>query len=181
MLEVKTMLSFLFKDYQRAAAMIVFISFATLSAALISQYVFGLNPCELCIYQRIPYVFTIAFGLVAYGAARQDKSIAKFFMILAGITFLVGAGIAAFHVGVEQKWWEGLTSCGGSSNDAEMTLEELRQLVLSSTVVRCDEVAWSLFGVSMAGYNALLSFALAIYSFISLTKDKEDIEDSTDE
>ena len=174
------MFSFLFKDYQRAAAVIVFLSFAALASALTGQYIFGLNPCELCIYQRIPYVFTIAFGLIAYGAARQDKGIAKFFLVMAGLTFLVGASIASFHVGVEQKWWAGLDSCGGSGNDADMTLEELRALVLSAPVVRCDEVAWSFLGISMAGYNAIYSFALAVYSFISITKDKTDTDNNDD-
>ena len=156
-------------DFRKSAAVIVFISFIALSAALMSQYVFGLNPCVLCIYQRIPYVFAIAFGLIAYGAARQCKNTTRFFIFLAVFVLFVDSTIAVFHVGVEQKWWEGLSECSVSSG-AEMTLEELRQAVLSAPVVRCDEVAWSLFGISMAGYNALLSFALGVFGSISFFK-----------
>lgn len=156
------------KDIQKAAAVVVFVSFVTLIVVLISQYVFGLRPCELCIYQRIPYVFIIAFGLIAYGAARQDKQISKIFMGLVGVTFLIGMGIAIFHVGVEQGWWAGLEKCGAGLNDVSMTLEELRLEVLNAPLTRCNEVAWSLFGISMAGYNAILSFFMAIFSFVAM-------------
>lgn len=156
------------KDIQKSAAVVVFVSFVTLVIVLISQYVFGLRPCELCIYQRIPYVFIIAFGLIAYGAAKQDKKISKIFMGLVGVTFLIGMGIAIFHVGVEQAWWPGLEQCGANVNDIAMTLEELRLEVLKAPVTRCNEIAWSLFGISMAGYNAILSFLMALFSFTAM-------------
>lgn len=169
------MLIKLFKDTQNAAAMIVFVSFLAISFALISQYFFGLHPCVLCIYQRIPYVLAIAFGLMSYGGAKQDKNIANLLLGLAGVMFLINLGIAGFHVGVENGWWEGLSECGGGDT-SNMTLEELRMQVLSSPVVKCNDVAWSLFGISMAGYNGLLSFALAIYSFMAVKKGLEDDE-----
>lgn len=154
---------------QNAAAVIVFISFLALLTALISQYVFGLQPCELCIWQRIPYVFAIAVGLISYGAARQDKAIGNFFLALAGGIFLIGFGIAVFHVGVEQHWWEGLSSCG-SGETKNLSIDELREQILKAPVVRCDEAAFTFLGISMAGYNALLSFALAMFSFMALKK-----------
>jgi disulfide bond formation protein DsbB len=156
------------KDIQKAAAVIVFVSFVTLVVVLISQYIFGLKPCELCIYQRIPYVFIIAFGLIAYGAAKQDKKVSKFFMALAGITFLIGMSIASFHVGVEQAWWAGLEKCGSNINEAVMTLEELRLKVLGAPVTKCNEIAWSMFGISMAGYNAILSLMMAVFTFMAI-------------
>lgn len=85
-------------------------------------------------------------------------------LTLAGLVFLAGAGIAAFHVGVEQHWWQGLASCGGNLPQAR-TVEELRAALLAQPVVRCDEVAWSLFGISMAGWNFLFSLGLAALSF----------------
>ena len=153
------------KDIQKASAVIVFISFVTLITVLASQYIFGLEPCHLCIYQRIPYVFIIAFGLVAYGAARQDKKISRFFLFMVGLTFLGGMAIAIFHTGVEQEWWPGMSECGSNTNDTGLTIEELREKVLNAPLVRCNEIAWSLFGISMAGYNAILSFIMALFSF----------------
>tara|TARA_B100000686_G_C16773258_1_gene966642 strand:- start:1419 stop:1922 length:504 start_codon:yes stop_codon:yes gene_type:complete len=158
-----------YKIIQNAAAFIVFISFLTLLTVLVSQYVFGLNPCHLCIYQRIPYVIAIALGLIAYGAARQDKEIGNFFLALTGATFLAGFGLAVFHVGVEQKWWAGLESCS-LSDTGQMSIEELREQILKAPVVRCDEAAFTFLGLSMAAYNAILSFALAVFTLFSLKK-----------
>lgn len=166
------MLIKLFNDTQNAASVVVFTSFLALAAALIAQYFFELHPCVLCIYQRIPYVFAIAFGLMSYGAAKQDKQIANLLLGIAGVIFLINFGIATFHVGVENGWWEGLSECGGA-DASNLTLEELRLQVLNAPVVKCNEVAWSLFGISMAGYNAFLSFMLAIYSFLSVKKGLE--------
>ncbi len=167
---IKKTLNCLTKTPSCGAAIVVFASFGILGTALISQYVFGLKPCQLCIYQRIPYVITIAFGLIAYGTSRHALRASALFMGLSAITFAVGAGIAGFHVGVEQEWWAGLDSCGASAGSENMSIEELRQMVLSAPVTKCSEIAWSLFGISMAGYNVLASFALMVFSLISLTK-----------
>ena len=77
---------------------------------------------------------------------------------------MIGAGIAVFHVGVEQQWWPGTAECGGIDG-ANLSLEQLKAQILAAPVVRCDEVAWSLFGISMAGYNILLSLGLALVAF----------------
>ena len=75
---------------------------------------------------------------------------------LACVTILIGAGVSIYHVGVEQHWWQGLGSCGGNL-DMPMTLEALKKQIMSMPVVRCDDVVFSFLGVSMAGYNALIS------------------------
>lgn len=146
----------------RAAPLLVALaSAAILGSALASQYFGGLQPCELCIWQRWPYVATILLGLVAAalsGAAR------RVLLVLAGLVFLAGAAVAAFHVGVEQHWWQGLASCGGNLPRAQ-TVEELRAALLAQPVVRCDEIAWTFLGISMAGWNFLLSLGLAALSF----------------
>jgi disulfide bond formation protein DsbB len=85
---------------------------------------------------------------------------------LCGLLFLIGAGIAAFHVGVEQHWWAGTAECGGQASGAR-TVEQLQAMIEAAPVVRCDVVAWSLFGISMAGYNVMLSLALAAFAFVS--------------
>lgn len=126
---------------------------ATLGTVYASQYLGGLQPCKLCLYQRWPW--WVAGGLALLGLALPQ--LRRGGLMLAGLAIWVGAGIALYHTGVEQKWWSGPASCsGGSMPDS---LEALRALIFSAPVVRCDEIAWSLFGISMAGYNALLSVA----------------------
>jgi disulfide bond formation protein DsbB len=86
-------------------------------------------------------------------------------LALSALAFLVGTGIGVFHVGVEQHWWEGTAACTGSvATGGAKTVEALRQQILSSDVVRCDRVPWSLFGVSLAGYNVLISLALELFA-----------------
>jgi disulfide bond formation protein DsbB len=137
-------------------------SIAVLGAALLSQYLGGLQPCELCHWQRYPYVATAVLGASAAALAYMGGSVrgVGLLIALAGLAFAVGAGIAVYHVGVEQRWWEGAAACGGPVFSAT-DVESLRRAIMARPVVRCDEVAWSLFGVSMAGYNALVSGALA--------------------
>lgn len=142
--------------------LIALVSALALGTALASQYWGGLRPCELCLYQRWPYAINIALGLIAatpFVGRRGRIGL----LGLAGFAFLAGALIAIFHVGVEQHWWEGLSTCTAPTGTAK-TLEELRAQVLAAPVVRCDEVPWSLFGLSMAGYNMMLSFVLAVVS-----------------
>ena len=149
-------------DQRLACVVIALVSAAVLGTALASQYFGGLVPCQLCIYQRWPYVATIAAGIAGVFIVRHPvgrRAIAG----LCGFAFLVGGAIAFYHVGVEQHWFAGPGTCSGSFAGAT-TVEELRRQLLATPVVRCDEVQWSLFGVSMAGYNVLASAALAAFS-----------------
>jgi disulfide bond formation protein DsbB len=139
------------------------ISAASLAVALISQYGFGLWPCELCIWQRYPYVAAIALGLFgAVFAARPVLRRAS--LTLAALVFVSGAGIAGFHVGVEQGWWQGLPGCTAGLDAGMSAREVLAMLETRQQVVPCDEPAWTFAGVSMAGYNGLLSLALAAFA-----------------
>ena len=153
-----------------APALVLAASIATLGAAFAFQYLGGLDPCVLCLYQRYPYGVTGALGLagVAHAAAGRPRAV-PWLLGLCAVTFLAGAGIAGFHVGVEQHWWVGTASCTGAGGEAR-TLEELREQILAAPVVRCDKVAWSLFGVSMAGYNFLASLALAGFSLLAVRR-----------
>jgi disulfide bond formation protein DsbB len=135
-----------------------------LLGALFFQYVVGLAPCVLCIWQRWPHVAVVVLGAAALGLARRAGARAAA-LALAGIALLVGAGIGAFHVGVEQRWWAGTSECGGAVGAG--SVDALRAQILAAPVVRCDEVAWSLFGISMAGYNVLISLALAAVAFLA--------------
>jgi len=141
---------------ERAPLLLLLASIAVLGSALASQYFGGLQPCILCIYQRIPYAAVILISGAALFMPAWPRAIA---IALAGLTLLTGSGIAVFHVGVEQHWWQGTAACGGTDAAAD-SLEALRAQILAAPTVRCDEVPWSLFGVSMAGYNALVSLGL---------------------
>ncbi len=149
---------------RHAPALILAASVAILGAAFASQVLGDLEPCILCLYQRYPYGVTIGLSLLALVLGRAGRSQAVPWLVaLCGVAFAVGAGIAVYHVGVEQHWWTGTEACGASAIVAR-TVEELRAQIMSAPVVRCDVVPWSLFGISMAGYNALVSVVLAAAS-----------------
>lgn len=160
-------------DRQDLPARLVFAALLAASVLILGgafafQLVGGLQPCELCIWQRYPYAVTIGLAGVGIGLARAgvERRLLVALLALCALTFLVGAGIALFHVGVEHKWWEGTSACVGRLSGAG-SLDDLRERLLAAPVVRCDEAAWSLFGISMAGYNGLLSLALAIASLLA--------------
>lgn len=130
-----------------------------LGAALISQYGFDLQPCVLCIWQRWPYLAAIVLGLTAI-ALRRATPFARILTGLAILAVLVSGGIGGFHVGVEQGWWEGTSGCGSTSGADD--LNTLRAQIMNAPIVRCDEVAFSLFGLSMAGWNLLYALGVAL-------------------
>lgn len=132
---------------------------AALAAALISQYIFGLQPCELCVWQRWPYLVAIVLGLAAI-AVRRSPIARTGLTVLAVVAVLVSGGIGAFHVGVEQGWWQGLAGCGSVS--ATDDLATLRAQIMNAPIVRCDEVTFSVLGISMAGWNVLYALAVAL-------------------
>lgn len=147
---------------RNAPALILAASIIVLGSALASQYWGGLAPCKLCIWQRWPYVATIVAALLALIVYRRPGA-RRFLVGICALAFAIGGGIAVYHAGVEQGWFPGPGSCSGAATMAE-TVEDLRRLLLTQPVVRCDEIQWSLFGVSMAGYNAIISLILSAAS-----------------
>jgi disulfide bond formation protein DsbB len=139
-------------------------SATALAAAFIGQYLFDLQPCVLCIYQRWPYALAIAVCLG--GRTPWARGAAQWVLLLTALALAVNAGIAVYHVGVEQHWWLGSEACVGPGGAAQ-TLEALRAQIMATPVTRCDEIAFSLFGVSMAGYNVLFSLGLALYAGVA--------------
>jgi len=142
----------------RAVALIVLAaSAALLAGALAFQYLGGYAPCVLCHWQRYAHAAAIVLVAGALALPRAATPLAG----AAGLALLAGAGIAFFHIGVEQHWWQGTSGCGSAVGGAT-SIEELRARLLAQPVVRCDEVAWSLFGISMAGYNFIASLGLGL-------------------
>ena len=140
------------------AGFVVTASASVLGAALLSQYWGGLAPCELCLLQRWPWAAAIALSLVALIAG--NRVALPGIALALGIVFALGAVLAFYHVGVEQHWFAGPSACTASSGGA-MTLEDMKRQILGTAPVLCDRVQWSLFGVSMAGWNLLASFGMA--------------------
>lgn len=131
---------------------------AVLGAALFSQYVGGLAPCPMCIWQRWPHA--IAIALAALALLLAPRPVAKAALGAGALALLVGAGIGVFHAGVELGYWEGPSTCVGGDISA-LSTEALIAQIQGAPLVRCDEIAWSFAGVSMAGWNAILSLGLA--------------------
>lgn len=126
---------------------------ALLGGAYVSQYGFGLYPCEMCWWQRYPHFAALA--LAAFALLRPPGRGA---VTLAGLAILVSGLIGAFHAGVEYGWWEGLTACANNAAAGGDPLEA----IMNAPLVRCDVAPWSLFGISLAGWNFLFSTAAAL-------------------
>ena len=141
----------------RLPLLVLGASVIALATAFAAQYWGGLQPCVLCLYQRWPYAVAIALGLIALALPAYLKG---WIVALAGLAFVVGGGIAVFHVGVEQGWWQGTSQCGASFT--ANSVDALRAQILKAPVVRCTDVAWSFDGISMAGFNVIASAILAI-------------------
>lgn len=142
-------------------ALLVATGLGALALALLAQYWGGLQPCVLCIYQRYAHGAAGVVGLLALALAAQPAA-RQLVTGLGGLALLTGAGIAAFHVGVEQRWWRGTDGCHSPGLGSDLTIDELREALLGTRFVACDEIPWELFGVSMAGYNFIFSLALGV-------------------
>jgi disulfide bond formation protein DsbB len=119
---------------------------------LIAQYAFGLPPCEMCWWQRYPHIAAIALAALGW-ATRRDALIA-----LAAIAILVSGAIGAFHAGVEYHWWEGVTACTANAAAGGDPLAS----IMAAPIVRCDVAPWTLAGISLAGFNCLISVAAGL-------------------
>lgn len=135
---------------------------ALLGGALISQYGFGLYPCEMCMWQRWPHLAAIILALPALMLGL--KPLSRLLVFAAALAILVSGLIGGFHAGVEYGWWEGLTSCATSIPAGGDILDS----IMNAPLVRCDVAPWSLFGISLAGYNFLLSVGGAILILVML-------------
>jgi disulfide bond formation protein DsbB len=145
-----------------AALAIAAVGAATILGAWYFQYVEGLRPCPLCFEQRYAYYFAIPLALMvalgdSFGASRKVLIGA---LVAIALGMLWNAGLGIYHSGVEWRWWQGPQECSGALDDLGSAGGLLNKLQ-SITVVRCDEAAWRFLGLSLAGYNALISLALA--------------------
>jgi len=148
------------------AAFVLAAAVAVLGAALLSQYWGGLTPCELCLLQRWPWAAAIVVAIVVLLVG--DRAPLAWVAPVFGVVFAVSAAFAFYHVGVEQHWFAGPSVCTASGAGHAKTLEEMKRLILNSAPVQCDQVQWSLFDVSMAGWNLVASLAMLACSIAAL-------------
>jgi len=130
-------------------------SFALLAGAFIFQAM-GYAPCQMCLWQRWPHAAAILLG--ALGAVFPRAIIAAAGALAALTTGLIGV----YHAGVEWKLWEGPSSCTGTGGLSGLSGADLLATDIPETLVMCDEIVWSLLGLSMAGWNAALSLVLVV-------------------
>lgn len=126
------------------------------------QYIGGFEPCKLCYWQRYAYYAAIPLAALSsvFVAATRGMVAARLPLILTGLALLAGMGIAGYHAGVEYHWWPGPETCSGPPVTGDIFFQEI-----GPGLIRCDETPWSLFGVSMAGYNFVISGLLALAAF----------------
>ena len=150
-------------------------SLALLGGAHAFEHFGGLAPCVLCLQQRDAHWAALALAaLILIAIFALPRLPAPVLIgLFAGLTlaYLAGSGLAFYHMGVEWKWWEGPQACAAGSNSGGFTVEDLaKSLSQAASGPSCDDVAWSLFGISMAGYNFILSLGLLALSALGLKK-----------
>jgi disulfide bond formation protein DsbB len=140
---------------------------ALLLGAYGSQYIGGLFPCEMCWWQRYPHFAAVALAMVAFAVG--NAAYRKALVALAALAIGTSGIIAGYHAGVEYGWWEGLTACTSSVSG---TGDDLLKSIMNAPLTRCDVAPWSLFGISLAGYNFLLSLGGAVVILTSIWRTK---------
>ena len=147
----------------RAALLVAGVAFAAIGGALFIEHVLGVLPCELCLKQRIPYYVGIPVALVAaWLAVRSPRGgVTMTLLAVVAVIFAVGAGMGVYHSGVEFGWWPGPTDCTGPVSKA-VGLDTFLKTLETTKVVRCDEGAMRIFGLSLAAWNAVISVGLTL-------------------
>ena len=142
---------------------------ALLGGALGSQYLGGLHPCEMCYWQRWPHGAAIVLAALAFTASAESTR-SRMLTLLAALGIAISGAIGVYHAGVEVGIFEGITTCTAMAS-AGSTADMLKQIT-HAPLVRCDQVQFEFLGVSMAGWNAILSLAgAALICFLMLKRE----------
>jgi disulfide bond formation protein DsbB len=134
-----------------------------LVGAYVSQYWFGLYPCEMCWWQRWPHFAALALAVASYVMPLQRRPLVG----LAAVAILVSGLIGVFHAGVEYDLWEGITACALPAATAG---SDVMDAIFAQPIISCDQPAWTLFGISLAGFNAIFSIGGAFVIFALLRR-----------
>ncbi len=135
----------------RLAALI--LPLALMAGALGSQYIGGLFPCEMCHWQRWPHYAAILLAALAFDV--PEKPIGRILVALAIVAILTSGAIGVFHAGVEYRWWPGITRCAATI--ASGSHSDMLAQIMATPMIQCDQPQWTFHGVSLAGFNAIVS------------------------
>ena len=152
---------------RRLIGLLLAASLLALAGAFVLENHFGIVGCVLCVYQRVPFA-AAAICAAAGIALGRSRSSQRLVLVLCGVAFAAGAGLASYQVGLQQGWWLDAGVCTGSTPIASSTFD-LRAAVLSEAGrPPCDQVDWTLFGISLAAFNAFVSSGLALICAVGL-------------
>lgn len=152
-----------------ASGILLAASLAAIIAVLGLEHIGGYAPCPLCLIQRWTFYAAIPMSVLSlFLLARGQVTPATVLIALCGLAFLANAGLAAYHAGAEWKFWPGPASCSATAGEIARDAGNLIERLSQARVIRCDEAPLTVLGISLAGYNVLLSLALAGISFLAL-------------
>ena len=140
-----------------------------LGGAFAFQVFGGMAPCHLCLLQRWPHAAAVLIGLLALALARRPAGVQRGLALLGALAALKTAGLGLYHTGVERQWWQGPDTCT-SGDISAVSADQLLDQILAAPLVRCDEVAWQMLGLSMASWNMLASLLLAAIWLAAATR-----------
>lgn len=151
------MMTFIFKNYPacRLAMIYVLISTWLVIGAFFMQIFFGLQPCDLCVWQRIPHL------AVMFGAVLVPLKFVRFTLIMQAMAYFINAALALYHTGIERLWWKGIGECV-SPEINQLSINDLYQKLMMTNIVKCNEISFSLFGLSLTNYNLIVCTLLGI-------------------
>tara|TARA_Y100000590_G_scaffold469701_1_gene659178 strand:+ start:5714 stop:6193 length:480 start_codon:yes stop_codon:yes gene_type:complete len=145
---------------------IFIIALIAIAVALIAENFFDMLPCEMCLYQRYTYYILIILSMIFLLLKKYNS---QTFYLLAELILIIGLIISLWHFGIENSWLQGPSGC--SSSIANMSgISELRQQILNAPIINCNEINWSVLGISITVYNAILQFVLLSINTIYLFK-----------
>jgi disulfide bond formation protein DsbB len=156
------------RDPRVAAALVLAAAVATIGGAYVFEYGLGYIPCPLCLMQRKPYYVAMALALAA--ALVPNRVLARIGLALVALVFVVSAGLGAYHAGVEWGLWLGPSDCAGAPAAAAGNVTDFMQSLQKTRVVSCTEAAWRFLGLSLAGWNVLISLALAAFAALAAVR-----------
>jgi len=153
---------------QNRLLILLLAAIGALLSAYISQYTFNFQPCTLCLYQRKPFFAIIAVSAIALVFLKSPKQ-QRIALFLCALLLITNIGIAGYHVGVEQKIFQGPTSCSPANNLNQITnLEELKASLKKTKAVKCDIPAFLFLGLSMAAWNFIYCLGLLVFALKKL-------------
>jgi len=152
--------------YRRSSLLPLGASVLAMAAALSAQYGLGWKPCELCLLQRIPILLA---GMAAVGSFYPSKTqaVRRLLVMLSALLFFITSAVAAYHVGVEQHWWEYHGGCSRDPDEVQGVIDFAAALA-HPVVIRCDQPPWEWHGITMAGLNVLYSAVVSVVTLLLL-------------